>query len=257
MKIIAKEDVLKNFAKDDYDIVTKIYEMIVISYKKDISNFTKYFVKPNIWSYFIKEFNSGLLKVEAFGGYEECDRKMLAVNIESCYEYPFQFIKINNKSKFNILKHKDYLGAIMSLGIEREKMGDLRVIDDYAVVPVCADIASYIYSTLSTVGNAPINIEIIDSSEVPKSNFEESTIIIPSLRIDNFVSKLAKVSRSKALNIIDENRVLIDYLRTKDKSKEIKEGQTITISGVGKFIVGSIIGNTKSGNCKVNLRKYI
>ena len=255
--MIAKEDVLKNFSKDDFDVVTKVYEMVSISYKKDISNFTKYFVKPNIWSYFIKEFNCGLLNVEASGGYEECDRKMISINRDIYGEYPFQFIKICNKSKFNILKHKDYLGAIMSLGIEREKMGDLRVIDNYAVVPVCEDILSYICNTLTTVGNAPISIERIDHNDIPKSNFCESTIIIPSLRIDNFVSKLAKVSRNKALSFIDENKVLLDYIKTKDKSKEIKEGQTITISGVGKFIVGSIIGNTKSGNCKVNVRKYI
>ena len=82
-------------------------------------------------------------------------------------------------------------------------------------------------------------------------------IIVPSLRLDNIVSKLSNISRGKAVEIIDSDKVLIDYSKLIDKSKEIKDGQRITISGVGKFIIGEIVGNTKSGRYKVKMNKFI
>ena len=82
-------------------------------------------------------------------------------------------------------------------------------------------------------------------------------IIVPSLRLDNIVAKLANISRGKAVEVIDGGKVLIDYSKSIDKSKEIKDGQSITISGVGKFIIGEIVGNTKSGRYKVKMNKFI
>ena len=145
----------------------------------------------------------------------------------------------------------------MALGIEREKLGDLRVIDDYAIVPIYEEVADYILYELRSVGRAPVSIQEIQEDNLPKSNFLEGMIIVPSLRLDNIVAKLANISRGKAVEIIDSGKVLIDYSKSIDKSKEIKDGQRITISGVGKFIIGEIVGNTKSGRYKVKINKFI
>ena len=82
--------------------------------------------------------------------------------------------KITNKSKFNKLSHKDYLGAIMSLGIEREKFGDLRVIDDFAVVPIYEEVIDYIFCSLDKVGKSPVSVEEIFEENLPKINFLET-----------------------------------------------------------------------------------
>ena len=139
----------------------------------------------------------------------------------------------------------------------REKLGDLRVIDDYAIVPIYEEVADYILYELRSVGRAPVSIQEIQEDNLPKSNFLEGMIIVPSLRLDNIVAKLANISRGKAVEIIDSGKVLIDYSKSIDKSKEIKDGQRITISGVGKFIIGEIVGNTKSGRYKVKMNKFI
>ena len=207
--------------------------------------------------YFTKNFNANDFLVEAKGAFEECDRKILAFNNIYSTPFPYRIIKITNKSKFSNLSHKDYLGAIMALGIEREKLGDLRVIDNCAIVPIYEEVADYILYELSSVGRAPVSVEEIQEDNLPKSNFLEGTIIVPSLRLDNIVAKLANISRGKAVEIIDSGKVLIDYSKSIDKSKEIKDGQRVTISGVGKFIIGEIVGNTKSGRYKVKMNKFI
>lgn len=255
--MLSKEDILKSFLKEDTEDVIKVYECMILAYNKGIPTFTKFFCKPNIWLYFTKKFNSNNFLVEAKGAFEECDRRILSFNNIYDIPYPYRILKITNKSKFNKLSHKDYLGALMALGLEREKLGDLRVIDDFAIVPIYDEVVDYILTSLNSVGKAPVSIEEIFEDNLPKSNFEEEIIIVPSLRLDNIVSKLSKVSRGKAIEVIDSGRVLIDYSKSIEKSKEIKEGQRITIPGVGKFIIGEIVGNTKSGRYKVKINKFI
>lgn len=255
--MLSKEEILKSFLKEDTEDVIKVYECMILAYNKGIPTFTKFFCKPNIWLYFTKKFNSNNFLVEAKGAFEECDRRILSFNNIYDISYPYRILKITNKSKFNKLSHKDYLGALMALGLEREKLGDLRVIDDFAIVPIYDEVVDYILSSLNSVGKAPVSIEEIFEDNLPKSNFEEEMIIVPSLRLDNIVSKLSKVSRGKAIEVIDSGRVLIDYSKSMEKSKEIKEGQRITIPGVGKFIIGEIVGNTKSGRYKVKINKFI
>lgn len=255
--MLSKEDILKSFLKEDTEDVIKVYECMTLAYNKGIPTFTRFFCKPNIWLYFTKKFNSNNFLVEAKGAFEECDRRILSFNNIYDIPYPYRILKITNKSKFNKLSHKDYLGALMALGLEREKLGDLRVIDDFAIVPIYDEVVDYILSLLNSVGKAPVSIEEIFEENLPQSNFLEDIIIVPSLRLDNIVSKLAKVSRGKAIEVIDSGRVLIDYSKSIEKSKEIKEGQRITIPGVGKFIIGEIVGNTKSGRYRVKINKFI
>lgn len=255
--MLSKEDVLKNFLREDTEDVIKVYQAMSLAYNKGIPSFTKFFCKPNIWMYFIKNFSNNNFLVEAKGAFEECDRRILSFNNIYSIPFPYKIIKINNKSKFNNLSHKDYLGAIMDLGIEREKLGDLRVIDNSAIVPVYDEVANYILYELKNVGKAPVSIEEITEDNLPISNFLQGVIIVPSLRLDNIVSKLANISRGKAVDIIDSGKVLIDYSKSIDKSKEVKDGQRVTISGVGKFIIREIVGNTKSGRYKVKMNKFI
>ncbi len=255
--MLSKEDVLKNFLREDTEDVIKVYQAMSLAYNKGIPSFTTFFCKPNIWMYFIKNFSNNNFLVEAKGAFEECDRRILSFNNIYSIPFPYKIIKINNKSKFNNLSHKDYLGAIMALGIEREKLGDLRVIDNSAIVPVYDEVANYILYELKNVGKAPVSIEEITEDNLPISNFLEGVIIVPSLRLDNIVSKLANISRGKAVDIIDSGKVLIDYSKSIDKSKEVKDGQRVTISGVGKFIIREIVGNTKSGRYKVKMNKFI
>lgn len=255
--MISKEDILKNFLKEDTEDVLKVYECMSLAYSKGIPMFTKFFCKPNIWLFFINKFNSNNFKVEAKGAFDECDRRILAFNNIYDIPMPYRIVKIINKSKFNNLCHKDYLGAIMALGLEREKLGDLRVIDDFAIVPIYDKVADYVISELSSVGRAPVIVEEVFEDNLPKCNYVEEIIIVSSLRLDSIVAKLAKLSRGKAIDLIDSGKVLVDYSKSSQKSKDIKTNQRITIGGKGKFIIGEIVGSTKSGKYKVKINKFV
>ena len=95
-------------------------------------------------------------------------------------------------------------------------------------------IEMYIYKYISKYVMYPVN-KLIESAEEIK--VEEMNIIVPSLRLDNFVSDLARTSRSKAVQIIDSERVFINGQNETKASKQVKLGDVITIRGKGRFVV--------------------
>lgn len=255
--MISREYIIKAFSKEDSIQALKVYDKLRLASERDITVFTNSFLPPNIWKFFYENFNSNIFSVHTNGIFEECERRVISFNNLYEVEYPIVMLVVESNSNFSELTHRDYLGAILSLGIEREKLGDIVIEGNKAYVPVMADIWSYIYNNLTQIGRTPVKISIIEEyNDIPKIQFEEDVVIVSSLRIDNFICKLARVSRGKAIELIDSSKVLVDYGKIKNKSQEISKDTRITIRGIGKFIIGDIIGETKSGKQRVIIKKY-
>jgi RNA-binding protein YlmH len=252
-----KNIILQKFGEDDRAEVINLYEKFILSKDRDISIFGNNFYSPNIWKYFEKFLTNKDFKVSSYGLFEEAERKMIAFNNRYDIPFPLKKVKIVTTSKFNMMSHKDYLGAILALGIKRNKMGDLLVKDNCCYLPVCEGIHEFIVSNLTSVGNSPCLVQVLEDSFIsPEPVFNEMIILVPSLRIDTIVAKLCNISRGKAQNTLDGGKVLIDYNTVKSKGEEVRVGQRITIKGTGKFILGDIAGNSKSGKFKVKIKKY-
>lgn len=256
--MLTKESIIKSFNEDDAKDAIKIYEKYKIAYEKDITIFTNKFYPPNIWKYFEDNCSTNNFLIESNGFFDESERRIIAFNNIYNMEYPIKILEIKNKSNFSSLKHKDYLGSILALGIERNKIGDIVVRENKAYLPVIYDISDYIIDNLFTIGKSPVKVKLIDDlSNIPQAEFEESVINVASLRIDSVVAKITNISRTKSIELIDSGKVLVDYVRARDKSQEIIKGSRLTIRGNGKYIVGNIVGETRSGKQKVEIKKYI
>lgn len=157
------------------------------------------------------------------------------------------------------MEHKRYLGGLVKLGVKREKIGDIIVHEDGADIIVLKEVTKFLISNLQQLTRfKSAEIEVIDVSETleKEQEFEEMKIISSSLRLDNIVSELAKTSRSKAVQILEEERVFINYENVNKSTKIIKQNDIITIRGIGKFIVDEIAGNTRSGRFIIIIKKY-
>ncbi|MCI6693137.1 MULTISPECIES: YlmH/Sll1252 family protein [unclassified Clostridium] len=256
--MVNKEYILKNFSEDDVNEAIKIYENYKLAFEKDITIFSNSFCPPNIWSFFQENCQNSDFKIVTNGLFEEAERRVIAFNNKYNIDYPIEALQIRNKSNFSNLRHKDYLGAILSLGIDRNKIGDVVVKDDRAYVPVMEDISSYILNNLASIGKSPVEISILyDLVDLPSIDFDEISINVQSLRLDSVVAKLANISRSKAIELLDSSKVLVNYVKSKDKSQELLKGTRLTIRGNGKYIVGDIIGETRSGKQRIIVKKYV
>lgn len=256
--MVNKEYILKNFSEDDVNEAIKIYENYKLAFEKDITIFSNSFCPPNIWSFFQENCQNSDFKIVTNGLFEEAERRVIAFNNKYNIDYPIEALQIRNKSNFSNLRHKDYLGAILSLGIDRNKIGDVVVKDDRAYVPVMEDISSYILNNLASIGKSLVEISILyDLVDLPSIDFDEISINVQSLRLDSVVAKLANISRSKAIELLDSSKVLVNYVKSKDKSQELLKGTRLTIRGNGKYIVGDIIGETRSGKQRIIVKKYV
>lgn len=252
-----KNTFLKYFKEED--IATKLYNRYMLAVNKNITVFSKEFLSPHDWGRLLEMENKLHVKIFTEGIFEESERRMVAFgNLEEKPEFPIEIIKIKGKSKFHNLKHKDFLGAVMAQGLEREKMGDFIVEDNSCYFPILEDMSSYIKYSLDSVGKSPCDvITIYDLEDIPKKQYEEKVIVVSSLRLDNIVSNICNLSRSKAEDIISQGKVLVNYYEISKKDKILESNDKVIVRGFGKFILKDILGITSKDKYRVLIQKYI
>lgn len=201
-----------------------------------------------------------------YGGKEETDRsivifypeKLSLEMVEKNFEKIFNVIRIRLPNNISY-EHKDFLSGIMKLGIKREKFGDIIVTDfgaDIITLSEISNILSEDLKTLTRFRKSEITVESINELTILETEYENLNIIVSSVRLDNFVSELAKCSRGDAEDLIKEGRVFINSINVFKDSKKINVNDIITIRGKGKFIFDGIEKETRSGRYLINMRKY-
>ena len=207
----------------------------------------------------------------ATGGYKTAERTVLVIypekleeiikNDQFDYNTIFEVVRINLPNELKgMYSHRDYLGAIIKIGMKREKVGDIITSKDGADLIVLKESEKYIISGLKELTR--FSKAIFQSWGIEKLNIEEPKtqlidIIIPSMRIDSIVSEIIRTSRAKAVTIIKEERVFINQELVTKGAKEVKENDMITVRGKGRFKIGKIINNTRKGNLVLEVEKYV
>ncbi len=206
-----------------------------------------------------------------YGGNVKSDRKIVIIYPEKMKEIfdsdNFKYDTILSCFRIIIPKidranfnHSIYLGGIIKLGINRAKIGDILVYDEGADIIVKKETEKFLIGNIKTLNrfsNSEISLIKLDEMVNYKKEFQDIKIITSSLRLDNLVSELAKTSRNKACEILEQERVFVNYQNETKATKQIKEKDVITIRGKGKFILDEIIGNTSKGNVIMNIKKFI
>ncbi len=189
-----------------------------------------------------------------FGGYEGAERRMPGFNAENG-DFPICAIKISGRW-LSALTHRDYLGALMGLGIERRKLGDISVSDDGAVVFAVRDIAEYILTALSSVGKYSVQTQQlpIDSLHVGNGKFQEITGTVASLRLDSVVSLFVGKGRAAAAELIKAGRVYVNGIGTDRTDMKLLGGEVITVRGFGRATL-EVGGLSKKERIFVTLKK--
>lgn len=206
---------------------------------------------------------------KCYGGFEQAERKIFvfypekfnSIVVEKNLANIVQIIRIelpdDLKGKYT---HRDYLGAVIKLGIERKKVGDIIVDNNGADIIVDKCISKFLLENLSSLtrfSKCEITVENIENLRTVEIKKEERDIIVSSLRLDNVISELAKCSRNKALEIINTERVFINFQSETKKTKQIKTGDIITIRGKGRFYIKELLGQTKSGRTIIKIEKFV
>lgn len=198
------------------------------------------------------------------GGYEEAERKSIIIypdylEYENIEENPIAAIEVSGNFKFNRSSHSDYLGAILGKGIVREKIGDILSFEDRAFVIVHRDILSYLLVNLDKIGREGVRVKEVEFSdvEIPEEEFEEKVITVSSDRLDNFISEIYNLSRSKSSALIESDRVKLDFKPTNSKTVKVEDSSLISVRGFGRTRVEKLLGTSKKGKHRYRVKKYI
>lgn len=153
------------------------------------------------------------------------------------------------------LTHRDFLGAILSIGLERSVLGDILAAEDHAVV-FCLDVSAELIGGLTKIGRVGVKSEQGIIGEIPKAKFETLDRTISSLRLDRLVGACANISGDRSAALIKSGQVSADFSVCLNVSSIIKEGAVISIRGHGRFRLAKIAGETKKGKIRVIIEKY-
>ena len=152
------------------------------------------------------------------------------------------------------LSHRDYLGALLSLGIERNRVGDILTGEKDAYVYVFADLADYLMENLSSVGRNPIKSAKLPSFSCPYApEFEEKRISVSSLRLDSLLAGAFHISREEAKRQIDSGNVYLTSTSPKPDALP-KVGEHISLRGKGKFVFLGEAGISKKGKLIASIK---
>lgn len=254
-----RKKILNVVNDEDSVLVSNLLDKIELAEKTGKTIFSNEFYGPNIWSLICSLSSQFNINIHNNGIFEEAERRMLCFTQDESVEFPVILVKIQNKSNFHTLKHKDYLGAVMSLGIKREKFGDFVVDGDCCYIALCQDVKDYILFNLTNIGKCPCSIEFLEKLYDFKAshNFQTEIVNVSSMRIDCIAAALCNVSRNESESLIRQGKVLINYSIVSDKDETVRENSVITIRGFGKYKLIENIGLTSKGRNKIKIKKYI
>ncbi|QIB26668.1 RNA-binding protein [Caloranaerobacter azorensis] len=196
------------------------------------------------------------------GGLEEAERKSIIIypfylNKEDI-ENPISSIEITGNFRRR-LSHRDYLGSILGLGIKREKIGDIYLHDDFAQIVLHRDILDFVKLHLNKVGNQNVYVEEISLGEIKQgvTEYIEKNITVSSLRVDNVISTVYNISRSKCLMYFNQNRVKVNWEPIRQPFHLVDETDLISVKGEGRFLIYKNLGKTKKGRHKLIIKIYV
>lgn len=195
-----------------------------------------------------------------YGGYEGAERKVCIFSPEQTevdYEQAVTRIRIDWNEKFSSATHRDILGAVMGLGIERECTGDIVVCENSAVLFVVNEISDWIVSQLESCGRAKVKCSIEKGSFTPpEPKGIEKRITVASLRLDAFVSESLDISRSKASDLIRAGLVKKQYVECLKPDSVVNEADLVSIRGYGRIRLQTVEGMTKKGRIGIRVFYY-
>ncbi|MBO5306045.1 MAG: hypothetical protein J6B12_04715 [Clostridia bacterium] len=162
-------------------------------------------------------------------------------------------------SGYRRLTHRDYLGSLLGLGIERDKLGDIIVQDDSHALVFCdGTMAEYILSELRKIGSDTVRVSKTELGEDFRVERRMRPIsdTVASPRLDSIVSSLVGTSREKAQGLIREGAVEVDYEPCEKNDKMPAEGAIVSVRGHGKYVIQSVSEQTKKGRYRLIAAQY-
>ena len=200
-----------------------------------------------------------------WGGYDEAERRIVVcvpseipMSNEEAADGLLSVLRISKPSISRDLSHRDYLGAMLGLGIDRRMTGDILVRGDGADIIILPEIADFLLDEYVQAGRTHITGELKPLSDLilPEARTRIIKDTVPSARLDTVIASAFKLPRSKAAEAIRSGIVSVDHIECLKPDARVDEGAILVLRGKGKAVLREIGGESRKGRTWVIIEKY-
>lgn len=204
--------------------------------------------------------HQGDITMAYFGAFDEAERRRILI-YPSYFEpveedYQITVFHLRYPSKFVQLEHPDVLGALLSLGLGREKFGDIRLDNSTAQFAIASEVEDYVRANLTSIGKVKVYVEALNSTEMLLPNEEvwtDEMMTVSSMRLDTIIASVFNISRQKSAALINSRKVKVNFTIRENISFELHELDLLSIRGFGRFMIRAIEGRTKKDKIRINI----
>ncbi|MBR6401384.1 MAG: RNA-binding protein [Firmicutes bacterium] len=258
--MLNKEELLKNISdSDEKTAYARALDKAAAAQRKNIPAYTAFFDPFKLKRLMDMVGFCGMQAV-TYGGYEGAERRMIGFLPDymefAAEDFPITPVEICFTRFSKGLTHRDFLGSVLGIGITRDKVGDIIVEDERAVVYADSSIADYIAANLEYVGHTKVRTGLLESYSPPVSAPNEKKMTVASLRLDAVLGGCFNLSRTRVAELIKGEKAYINWLGESSPSKQVAEGDIITLRGSGRAVIKEINGKTKKDRILITVEIY-
>ena len=201
-----------------------------------------------------------------YGGYDDAERRMmvcvpkdLPVSDEEAAEGLLRVLRVKLPAISRELSHRDYLGSLLGLGIERRLTGDILVRPDGADIIIVPGIEEFLLKELHRIGSVEVKTEAAEVGEliVPEARVEYIKDSVSSMRLDSIVSSAFRISRGKAAEAIRRGLVSVDHAECIKPDAAVREGSSLVLKGKVKAVLEESGGESRKGRIRIVIKRFI
>lgn len=196
-----------------------------------------------------------------WGGYHGAERVRIAFK-SADYDGPVDFgitaLSVTWDARYRLIGHRDILGALLGLGIDRSVLGDILMQSSGAQILADRDIAPWLKQNFLKAAMVPVHVEEIPETDItpPAEEVKEVRTTVASLRLDAVGAAGFGVSRTKMAAAIDAQRVQVNWQTARSSSRTVEAGDVISIRGRGRIELKEITGMSRKGRTGILIKKY-
>ncbi|WP_316637942.1 YlmH/Sll1252 family protein [uncultured Ruminococcus sp.] len=238
---------------EDKLLLDKAYDAIYLAERRNIPRFLGFLNEHE--SLYVRQHLPKSADITFFGGYPDAVRLMMGASADED-SFPITALEFCYREQDD-LRHRDFLGSLMAMGIRRDTLGDILTGKGRTVIFVRDDIVPFLLSDVDKIGRVGVKVGYADVDDLPiPDDIEELLFTLSSLRLDAFVAAAAHLSRDKAARLIKNELVMVDHVTDTEVSSQLKEGMTVTIRKHGKYVLAELRGTSKKGKLRLSVKHY-
>lgn len=254
------ENVLQHFRKEEQPFIEQVVHMmreVEDRYAPKLTDFLnprQQFIVDSIRRQY------GDIEFSVDGALEDAERKRVilypAYYVPTREDFGLTVVEVHYPNKFVTLRHKDVLGSMMSLGIDRSKFGDIRVKDGAIQFVIATEVLDYVRANFTAIGKVKVHVEVVED---PFNYFPQQeewiseSYTVSSLRLDTVISAIFNISRQKSSALIQGGKVKVNWAEKEQVALELQELDLLSIRGLGRAKLMLIEGRTKKNKIRLQI----